>query len=125
MDNNKKISLLNEELDDESATYLKETIESWKEEMVAKLQEEVEQAKALKALSQTIEYINHKTIEDPHTEVIMSDEPSIIEATPLSQDLERMEALFEKGIGIKEGGYVHWIEKDGQEKIIEELHKED
>ncbi len=79
--------------------------------------EEVEQAKALKALSQTIEYINHKTIEDPHTEVIMSDEPSIIEATPLSQDLERMEALFEKGIGIKEGGYVHWIEKDGQEKI--------
>ena len=48
MDNNKKISLLNEELDDESATYLKETIESWKEEMVAKLQEEVEQAKNAK-----------------------------------------------------------------------------
>ena len=45
MDENKKISLLNEELDDESATYLKESINAWKEEMMAKLQEEVEQAK--------------------------------------------------------------------------------
>ena len=45
MDDAKKISLLNEELDEESATYLKESINAWKEEMMAKLQEEVEQAK--------------------------------------------------------------------------------
>jgi len=45
MDETKKISLLNEELDEESATYLKESINAWKEEMIAKLQEEVEQAK--------------------------------------------------------------------------------
>ena len=48
MDENKKLSLLNEELDEESATYLKESINAWKEDMLAKLQEEVEQAKAAK-----------------------------------------------------------------------------
>lgn len=48
LDEEKKLSLLNEELDDASATYLKETIEAWKEEMIAKLQEEVEEAKNAK-----------------------------------------------------------------------------
>lgn len=45
-DNSKKLSLLNEELDEESATYIQESIENWKESVMAQLQEEVERAKA-------------------------------------------------------------------------------
>ena len=46
MDKNQKLSLLNEELDEESANYITEAIQSWKEEVMAQLQEEVERAKA-------------------------------------------------------------------------------
>ena len=45
-DKSKKLSLLNEELDEESATYIQESIENWKEGVMAQLQEEVERAKA-------------------------------------------------------------------------------
>lgn len=45
-DKSKKLSLLNEELDEESATYIQESIENWKESVMAQLQEEVERAKA-------------------------------------------------------------------------------
>ena len=40
-DKSKKLSLLNEELDEESATYIQESIENWKESVMAQLQEEV------------------------------------------------------------------------------------
>ena len=46
MNENQKLSLLNEELDEESANYITEAIQSWKEEVMAQLQEEVERAKA-------------------------------------------------------------------------------
>ena len=46
MNDNQKLSLLNEELDEESANYITEAIQSWKEEVMAQLQEEVERAKA-------------------------------------------------------------------------------
>lgn len=46
MDTSKKLSLLNEELDEESAAYITESIQSWKESVMAQLQEEVERAKA-------------------------------------------------------------------------------
>lgn len=46
MDKNQKLSLLNEELDDESAKYITESIQNWKESVMAQLQEEVERAKA-------------------------------------------------------------------------------
>lgn len=45
MDNNQKLSLLNEELDEESANYITESIQQWKESVMAQLQEEVEEAK--------------------------------------------------------------------------------
>lgn len=49
MDNeNKKLSLLDEELDEESAKYIQESINSWKENILATLQEQVEAAKAEK-----------------------------------------------------------------------------
>lgn len=46
MDKTKKLSLLNEELDDASAKYITESIQNWKESVMAQLQEEVERAKA-------------------------------------------------------------------------------
>lgn len=46
MDKNQKLSLLNEELDEESAKYITESIQNWKESVMAQLQEEVERAKA-------------------------------------------------------------------------------
>lgn len=46
MDTEKKLSLLNEELDAESAKYIQESILNWKESVMAQLQEEVERAKA-------------------------------------------------------------------------------
>lgn len=46
MDTKQKLSLLNEELDEESAKYITESIQNWKENVMAQLQEEVERAKA-------------------------------------------------------------------------------
>lgn len=46
MDTKQKLSLLNEELDEESAAYIQESIQNWKENVMAQLQEEVERAKA-------------------------------------------------------------------------------
>lgn len=48
MPQDNKLSLLNEELDEASAKFIQSTIESWKESMMAKLQEEFELAKAAK-----------------------------------------------------------------------------
>lgn len=48
MPTDKKLSLLNEELDEESQKYILESLNSWKEEMMAKLMEEVEKAKQAK-----------------------------------------------------------------------------
>lgn len=45
MDENQKLSLLNEELDEESTAYITESIQQWKESVMAQLQEEVEEAK--------------------------------------------------------------------------------
>ena len=44
MNNEKKLSILNEELDEESAKYIKETIDTWKEGVMEQLNEEVERA---------------------------------------------------------------------------------
>ena len=46
MDTKQKLSLLNEELDEESTAYITESIQNWKENVMAQLQEEVERAKA-------------------------------------------------------------------------------
>lgn len=46
MGTKQKLSLLNEELDEESAAYITESIQNWKESVMAQLQEEVERAKA-------------------------------------------------------------------------------
>lgn len=46
MDTKQKLSLLNEELDEESTAYIQESIQNWKEGIMAQLQEEVERAKA-------------------------------------------------------------------------------
>lgn len=43
-----KLSLLNEELDEESQKFITETLNSWKEDMMSKLMEEVEKAKQAK-----------------------------------------------------------------------------
>lgn len=61
-DNSKKLSLLNEELDEESANYITEAIQSWKEEVMAQLQEEVERAKADKL--EELEELNLKYREE-------------------------------------------------------------
>ena len=62
MDKNQKLSLLNEELDEESANYITEAIQSWKEEVMAQLQEEVERAKADKL--EELEELNLKYREE-------------------------------------------------------------
>ena len=46
MDDTQKLNLLNEELDDESAAFIQESLNSWKEKMLDTLQEEVEKIKA-------------------------------------------------------------------------------
>ena len=46
MDNTQKLNLLNEELDDESAKFIQESLDAWKEKMLDTLQEEVEKIKA-------------------------------------------------------------------------------
>lgn len=61
-DKSKKLSLLNEELDEESATYIQESIENWKEGVMAQLQEEVERAKADKL--EELEELNLKYREE-------------------------------------------------------------
>lgn len=48
MDKTQKISLLTEELDDESQKYIQESIQNWKEGVIAQLSEEVETAKQAK-----------------------------------------------------------------------------
>lgn len=48
MDKTQKISLLTEELDDESQKYIQESIQNWKEGVIAQLSEEVESAKQAK-----------------------------------------------------------------------------
>ena len=62
MNENQKLSLLNEELDEESANYITEAIQSWKEEVMAQLQEEVERAKADKL--EELEELNLKYREE-------------------------------------------------------------
>ena len=62
MNDNQKLSLLNEELDEESANYITEAIQSWKEEVMAQLQEEVERAKADKL--EELEELNLKYREE-------------------------------------------------------------
>ena len=48
MSNENKLSILNEDLDDESAKFIKEAIDSWKEGVMEQLNEEVERAKEAK-----------------------------------------------------------------------------
>lgn len=62
MDTKQKLSLLNEELDDESAKYITESIQNWKESVMAQLQEEVERAKADKI--EELEELNLKYREE-------------------------------------------------------------